>query len=60
MMETMSEAMERLGAAGFEDDLVADGTSLRVAGTDRRHDPGDLAVVETVRFEGPATPTTRR
>jgi hypothetical protein len=55
-METMSEALERLAGAGFGDELVPDGQFLRTVGSDVPHDPADLAVVETVRFEGPTDP----
>ncbi len=55
-METMTEALERLTAVGFSDDLVPDGEALRAVGSGVRHDPADLAVVETVRFEGPTDP----
>lgn len=52
----MSSALARMDAAGFTADLVADGPVLRVAGTDRRFDPIEVAVVETVRFEGTSNP----
>jgi hypothetical protein len=55
-METMTEALERLGEAGFGDDLVPDGHLLRAVGSGTSHDPADLAVVEVVRFEGPSDP----
>ncbi|MCO8128830.1 hypothetical protein NHL50_16585 [Acidimicrobiia bacterium EGI L10123] len=55
-METMSKALDRLGVAGFDDELMPDGTMLRAVGTGIRHDPAELAVVETVRFEGPTDP----
>jgi hypothetical protein len=55
-METMSEALERLAGVGFGDDLVPEGKEFRAVRSGVRHDPGDLAVVETVRFEGPTDP----
>jgi hypothetical protein len=47
---------ERLEAAGFSEQLVADRGMLRAVGSDRRFDPADLAVVETRRFEGSSDP----
>lgn len=55
-METMSEALARLAAAGFDDDLVPDGDRLLAVRTGVRHDPANLAVAETVRFEGQTDP----
>ncbi len=55
-METMTEALERLAGAGFGDELVPDGEALRAVSSGMRHDPADLELVETVRFEGPTDP----
>lgn len=52
----MAAAMSRLDAAGFTDDLVADGSMLRVAGSQRLLDPVEVTVLETVRFEGMTNP----
>lgn len=55
-METMSEALARLAAAGFGDDLVPEGTDLKAVGSGVRYHPPELAVAETVRFEGQTDP----
>lgn len=47
---------ERLEAAGFTEQLIADGGMLRAVGSGRRIDPAELAVVETRRFEGSSDP----
>lgn len=52
----MSAALARMDAAGFTEDVVADGPMLRAAGSNRRFDPIEVAVVETVRFEGMSNP----
>jgi hypothetical protein len=55
-METMRDALDRLTAAGFVDDLVVDDGHLTAARSGRRFDPAELEIVETVRFEGVSDP----
>ncbi len=53
-METISEAMDRLRAAGYTADWRAvDG---RLASDDASHDPADVTIDEIVRFEGESNP----
>lgn len=55
-METISTAMARLHAAGYEGDFrAADGLLVcDVCGS--RHDPADVTIEEVVRFEGESNP----
>jgi hypothetical protein len=55
-METMTEALARLDAAGFGDDLVVAGSELRRAAAGEALDPSTLRAVEIVRFEGASDP----
>lgn len=56
MLTTLTEALERLAAAGFVDDLILDDGRLRGVASKRRFRPEDLEVVEFVRFEGTSNP----
>jgi hypothetical protein len=55
-METLSEAVERLTAAGYQDDLRAERGGLRAVGTHCLHEPESLVIEEIVRFEGASDP----
>jgi hypothetical protein len=55
-LESLSAVQDRLGAAGFTDELVADGVGLRSVTSGRIYPPGALRVIETVRFEGMTDP----
>lgn len=46
--ESGAEAMARLARAGFDEELVLDGSRLRVAGTGEGREPADLAVAAVV------------
>lgn len=55
-METISEAMNRLRAAGYEGEWRAVNGRLLCDGCDTAHDPDDVTIDETVRFEGDSNP----
>jgi hypothetical protein len=55
-VEALSAALERLGGAGFTNDLVADGAALRSVTSGETYGPGALRIIETVRFEGMTDP----
>lgn len=55
-METLSEAVERLTAAGYQDDFRAEPGGLRAVGTHCLHEPEALIIEEVVRFEGASDP----
>jgi hypothetical protein len=55
-METLSEAMERLQAAGYRDDFRAERAGLRAVGTGCLHQPEALLIEEVLRFEGASDP----
>lgn len=55
-METLSQAVERLTAAGYRDEFRAEGTGLRAVETGCLHEPESLAIEEVVRFEGASDP----
>jgi len=55
-METLSQAVERLTAAGYRDDFRAEGGGLRAVGTGCIHDPEALVIEEVLRFEGSSDP----
>jgi len=55
-MDTLSQAVERLTAAGYTDDFRAEEGGLRAVGSDCLHDPGDLEIDEVLRFEGESNP----
>lgn len=54
--ETLSQAVERLTGAGYQDDFRVEPGGLRAAGTHCLHDPESLVVEEVVRFEGASDP----
>lgn len=55
-METLSEAVERLTAAGYERTFRAEDAGLRAVGTACVHEPESLVIEEVVRFEGASDP----
>jgi hypothetical protein len=55
-METLSQAVERLTAAGYRDDFRAEPGGLRALGTGCIHAPESLVIDELVRFEGASDP----
>ena len=54
--ETVSDAVDRLSAAGYTDDFRAESEGLRAAGTGCVHPPESLIIDEIVRFEGDTDP----
>ena len=56
-METVSEALQRLTAAGYADEYVADAQGLRSRSNGSVHPPGRFLVDEIVRFEGDSDPS---
>jgi hypothetical protein len=55
-METLSEAVERLSAAGYREDFRAERGGLRAVGTGCMHEPEALVIEEVLRFEGASDP----
>lgn len=55
-METMQDAIARLEARGFRESFRASAEGFVALGSKRVHAPEDLAVAETVRFEGESNP----
>ena len=55
-METLSQAIERLTAAGYREDFRAERNGLRAVGTDCIHEPEAMLIEEAVRFEGASDP----
>lgn len=55
-MTTLSEATERLTAAGYTAEFRAEADGLHAVGTGCLHAPEDLSVDEIVRFEGSTDP----
>lgn len=55
-METLSQAVERLTAAGYREDFRAEPGGLRAVGTGCIHEPEELVVEEALRFEGASDP----
>ena len=55
-METLSQAVDRLTAAGYRDDFRAESGGLRAVGTGCLHEPEALVIEEVVRFEGASDP----
>lgn len=56
-METLSEALERLAAAGYRDDYRAEPEGLRARFTGKLHRPESLVIEQSVRFEGESDPS---
>jgi hypothetical protein len=56
MLDTRTETLNRMTAAGSSEDVVVDDGGLRAVPSGRRYDPEALRVVETVRFEGDTDP----
>lgn len=56
-METLSEAINRLRAAGYGADFVpTEDGKLRCPACDSTHDPADMDIDEELRFEGESDP----
>src|SRR5262245_25525120 len=55
-METLSEAVARLEAAGYRESFLATREGLRVTRTGRSYPPEAVVVDEVSRFEGPSDP----
>jgi hypothetical protein len=55
-METLSEAIGRLEAAGYREGFRATREGLRALAAGRSYAPESLAVDEVLRFEGPTDP----
>jgi hypothetical protein len=55
-METLSEALKRLAAAGYADDFRAEPGGLRARHSGCLHQPESLHIEEVVRFEGESDP----
>jgi len=55
-METLSEAVERLSAAGYRDDFRAEAGGLRAVRARCMHEPEVLVIEELLRFEGATDP----
>jgi hypothetical protein len=56
-IETLSEALKRLTAAGYADDYRAEGRGLRGRSSTTVHAPESFRVDEVVRFEGESDPS---
>jgi len=56
-METVSEALRRLTAAGYTDDYRAEAQGLRSRSNGTVHPPDLFRVNEVVRFEGDSDPS---
>jgi hypothetical protein len=56
-METVSEALRRLAAAGYTDDFRSEAQGLRSHSNGTVHPPDRFRVDETVRFEGESDPS---
>ena len=54
--ETLSQAVDRLTAAGYTDDFRAEPGGLRAVVADILYPPESLCLVEIDRFEGPTDP----
>ena len=56
-METLSEAIERLRAAGYGADFVpTEDGRLRCPACNSTHDPAEMHIDEQLRFEGESDP----
>ncbi len=55
-METLSQAITRLSAAGYVEHFYAEGRHLVCGGCPRRFDPAGMTVDDIVRFEGASDP----
>jgi hypothetical protein len=56
-METVSEVLRRLTAAGYTDDYRADAQGLRSRSSGTVHPPDRFVIDEIVRFEGDSDPS---
>lgn len=55
-MDTISQALARLEAAGFRDSFRTEGRKLRALQAERVFDPAELVVEQVLRFEGVSDP----
>lgn len=55
-MESLSEALRRLGAAGYTESFRAEPDGLRAVESGCIHEPESLRIEEIVRFEGDSDP----
>jgi len=55
-METMVDALHRLGGRGFTDEFQARPEGLRSVNTEKVFSPEDLIIEEVARFEGDSDP----
>jgi hypothetical protein len=55
-METLSEAMARLAAAGYAESFRAEGSGLRAVSSGCEHEPESLVIEDILRFEGVSDP----
>jgi hypothetical protein len=56
-IETLSEALQRLSAAGYTDDYRAVRYGLRSRSSGTIHSPEQFQIEEVVRFEGESDPS---
>jgi hypothetical protein len=55
-METLSQAVDRLSAAGYREAFRAEAGGLRAVGAGCIHEPEALVIEEALRFEGASDP----
>jgi hypothetical protein len=55
-MENLAHAVERLTAAGYQEDFRAERDGLRAVNSGRIYEPESLVIGEVVRFEGESDP----
>lgn len=55
-METLTAAVERLRAQGYDEDWFAEDGNLRCHTHGDRFDPAEVEVDHVLRFEGPSDP----
>ncbi len=56
-IETLSEALERLSAAGYTDDYQAERYGLKSRSSGTIHSPEQFHIDDVVRFEGESDPS---
>lgn len=56
-IETLSEALQRLTAAGYTDDYRAERRGLRSRSNGSVHPPEKFRITDVVRFEGESDPS---
>jgi hypothetical protein len=55
--ETVLDAVHRLEALGYTDELHLEGTGFTCVACGACHEPGQLEITHTFRFEGPSDPS---